>query len=327
MLSVVRTVMRRRREPLGSGDVRIDTHAHVHPPAYREALGDVAMPSMTLAGLEAAMERHEIDAAVISTGPPGASLGLGADGRDLARRANDGLAEIVAAQPRRFAAVATLPLPDLDAALAELDRAYDELSLDGVLLLTNVAGIYLGDAAWEGLFAALDERGAYVFVHPALPPHPPPLSHPVWMYEFPFETVRAVANLIYSGTLERHPSIRIQLAHLGGAAPFLAHRLASLADREPERAELAPAGALHYLARLYYDTGLTNNAPALAATREVTSVDHIVFGTDWPYAALPESGDPAPDLDVLGPERRSAVEFSNAAALVPRLLAALGSES
>jgi 6-methylsalicylate decarboxylase len=307
--------------------MRIDTHAHVHVPAYREALGDVPLPPMTLAGLEEAMERHEIDAAVISTGPPGAFRGRAADGRDLARRANDGLAEIVAAQPRRFAAVGTLPLPDVDGALQELERIYDELSLDGVLLLTNVAGRYLGDPAWEPVFTALAEREAYVFVHPGLPPHPLPLPHPVWMYEFPFETVRAVANLIYSGTLERHPSIRFQLAHLGGAAPFLAHRLASLADREPERTGQAPAGALAYLERLYYDTGLTNNVPALAATLEVTSVDHVVFGTDWPYAALPQRGDPAPDLDALGAERRSAVEFANAAALVPRLMAALGGEA
>jgi 6-methylsalicylate decarboxylase len=305
--------------------MRIDTHAHVHPPAYREALGDAPLPPMTLAGLQDAMERHEIDAAVISTGPPGAFLGSAADGRDLARRANDALAEIVRDQPRRFAAVGTLPLPDVNAALEELDRVFDELSLDGVLLLTNVGGTYLGDPAWEPLFAALDERGAYVFIHPGLPPHPLPLPHPVWMYEFPFETVRAVANLIYSGTLERHPRIRFQLAHLGGAAPFLAHRLASLADREPERAAQAPAGALAYLERLYYDTGLTNNAPALAATRAVTTLDHIVFGTDWPYAALPESGDPAPDLDVLGPAGRAAVEFANAAALVPRLTDALRS--
>ena len=305
--------------------MRLDTHAHVHPPAYRDALGDAPLPPMSLAGLQGAMERHEIDAAVISTGPPGAFLGSAADGRDLARRANDALAEIVRDQPRRFAAVATLPLPDVSAALEELDRVFDQLSLDGVLLLTNVAGTYLGDPAWEPLFAALDERGAYVFIHPALPPHPLPLPHPVWMYEFPFETVRAVTNLIYSGTLERHRRIRFQLAHLGGAAPFLAHRLASLADREPERAAQAPAGALAYLERMYYDTGLTNNAPALAATREVTSLDHIVFGTDWPYAALPDSGDPAPGLDVLGPAGRAAVEFANAAALVPRLTDAIGS--
>jgi predicted TIM-barrel fold metal-dependent hydrolase len=89
-------------------------------------------------------------------------------------------------------------LPDLDASLAELERSLDELKLDGVMLLTNVAGTYLGDPALEPLFQTLNERGAYVFVHPGFPPHKPPLSHPVWLYEFPFETVRAVANLIYS---------------------------------------------------------------------------------------------------------------------------------
>ena len=192
------------------------------------------------------------------------------------------------------------------------------------MLLSNVAGTYLGDPALEPLFADLEEREAYVFVHPGFPPHALPLRQPVWLYEFPFETVRAVANLIYSGTLERHPGIRWQLSHLGGAVPFLAHRIASLADREPEQAAPAPAGALAYLSRLYYDTGLANNAPALAATREVTTLDHIVFGTDWPYAALPVEGDdPAPGLDVLGTGGRSAVDAGNAAALVPRLTEAL----
>ncbi len=299
--------------------MRIDCHAHVLPPAYRAALGEMPIPPSTLEGLTAAMERHEIDAAVISTGPPGAFLGDRAEPADLARLANDGIAEIVRDQPRRFAGLATLPLPDLDAALAELERAYDELELDGVMLLSNVAGTYLGDPAWEPLMAALDARGAYVFLHPGFPPHALPLAHPVWLYEFTFETVRATANLIYSGTLERHPNIRLQLAHLGGASPFLAHRLASLADREPAAAGAAPAGALAYLERLYYDTGLANNMAALASTLEVTPLEHIVFGTDWPYAALPpEGGDPAPGLAGLG-ERRAPLEAANAAALVPRL--------
>lgn len=300
--------------------MRIDCHAHVHPPAYRAGLGDLPLPPTTLEGLERSMERHQIDAAVLSVGPPAAFLGDPAAAAGLARVANDGLAEIVRAQPQRFAAVATLPLPDVDAALDELRRAYDELALDGVLLLSNVAGTYLGDPALEPLMAALDDREAYVFVHPGFPPHALPLPHPVWLYEFPFDTVRAVANLTYSGVFERYPRIRWQLSHLGGAAPFLAHRLASLADREPEKAAAAPAGALAYLSRLYYDTGLANSVPGLVATQEVTGLDHIVFGTDWPYAALPpDGGDPAPDLDVLGAEGRAAVDAGNAAALVPRL--------
>ncbi|MFZ0089300.1 MAG: amidohydrolase family protein [Solirubrobacteraceae bacterium] len=304
--------------------MRIDCHAHVHPPAYRAALGDLPLPPTTLDGLRTAMERHEIDAAVVSVGPPGAFVGPDCDPEKLARLANDGIAEIARDHPQTFAGVATLPLPDVAAALEEIERVYDQLALDGVMLLSNVAGTYLGAPALEPLFAALDDRDAYVFVHPGFPPHPLALSHPVWLYEFPFETVRAVANLIYSGTLERYPRIRWQLSHLGGAAPFLAHRLASLADREPAQAEQAPAGALRYLRRLYYDTGLANNAPALAATREVTTLDHIVFGTDWPYAALPPGGgDPAPDLDVLGQPDRAAVDARNAAALVPRLAKAL----
>jgi predicted TIM-barrel fold metal-dependent hydrolase len=279
---------------------------------------------MTLEGLQAAMARYEIDAAVISVGPQAAFTGDVSRSRELAQLANDGVAQIVQAQPDRFAGLAALPLPDVDAALVELERCYDQLGLDGVMLLSNVAGIYLGDAALEPLFDALDEREAYVFIHPGFPPHALPLAHPVWLYEFPFETVRAVANMIYSGTLERHGRIRFQLSHLGGAAPFLAHRLASLADREPEQAAQAPAGALAYLRRLYYDTGLANNAPALAATREVTSLDHIVFGTDWPYASLPATtGDPAPGLSGLEPEERAAIDARNASALVPRLARAL----
>ncbi len=304
--------------------MRIDCHAHVHPPAYRAALGDPPLPPTTLDGLKAAMERHAIDAAVISTGPPGAFIGDAADPIELARLANDGIADVVRAEPGRFAGLATLPLPDAGAALAELERCYDELRLDGVMLLSNVAGTYLGDPALEPLLAALDEREAYVFVHPGFPPHPPPLAHPVWLYEFPFETVRAVANLIYSGALEGHPRIRWQLSHLGGAAPFLAHRLASLADREPDQAAAAPAGALAYLGRLFYDTGLANNLPAVTTTKELAGIERIVFGTDWPYAALPaDGGDPAPALDGLGDRDRAAVDFGNARALVPRLVSAV----
>lgn len=301
---------------------RIDCHAHVLPPEYRALLGDLPIPPGRLADYEDVMARYGIDAAVISTGPPGAFLGDVGRSRELARAANEGIGEIVRGAPDRFAGLATLPLPDLAAAHEELAYALDTLGLDGVMLLTNVAGTYLGDDALEPLLAELDRRGAYVFVHPGFPPHAPPLPHPVWLYELPFDTVRALANLIYSGAFERHGRIRWQIAHLGGAAPMLAHRLASLAAREPQLAARSPAGALEYLRRLFYDTGLADNGPALAATREVTSLDHVVFGTDWPYLALPDGDDPAPALATLEDERRG-VDVAHAAALVPRLTGAL----
>lgn len=307
---------------------RVDAHVHVTTPAYLAGLErrfggppPGAVPS-TLPELLATMDRFEIEAAVVSGGPPGVFLGDGAEAAALARAVNEELAALVQEQPRRIAALAYLPLPDADAALAELAHALDELALDGVFLLSNVAGIYPGDARWDALFEELERRRAYVFLHPAPPPGPPPLPHhPVWLYEFPFDTTRALVELIYSGTLERCPNLRLQVAHLGGAAPFLARRIASLAEREPALAERAPAGALAYLRRLYYDTGLSNTPIALASTLEVTPLEHVVFGSDWPYAALPPEGsDPAPELAALGDERRARIEGENAAALVPRLV-------
>jgi len=301
---------------------RIDAHVHLTPPEYRAVVSErlpLPLPPWSLEMTREFMDRHDIDAAVLSLAPPGVAFGDQGLADELARMVNEATAAVVRSDPARFGGLAVLPLPDVDCALAELAYALDVLELDGVTLLSNVAGTYLGDPAWDPLFGELERRGAYVLLHPTMPPHAPPLpQHPIWLYEFPFDTTRAVVNLIYSGTLERCPSVRIQVSHLGGTAAFLAHRIASLADREPAEAARAPAGALEYLRRLYYDTGLSANAVALASTLEVAEASHVVFGSDWPYAALPPEGDPAPGLDALGAERR-AVDAANIAALVPRL--------
>jgi predicted TIM-barrel fold metal-dependent hydrolase len=305
--------------------MRIDAHAHVTPQAYVDAVpapgGNLPkLPVVSSESLLDVMERYAIDATVISTGPPGAFFGDQARANEIARLANELIAGTVRESPDKFAGLAMLPLPDPDAAVAELTHALDMLALDGVLLLSHVAGTYLGDASWEPLYAELDRRGAYVFLHPTVPSVGVPLAHPAWLYEFPFDTTRALANLIYSGTFERYPNIRWQIAHLGGATPVLAHRIASLTEREPQKAEAAPAGALEYLSRLYYDTGLANHELPYRAAAMVAPTDHIVFGTDWPYLAMPdEPGDPAPGLGFLGAEERAALDAGNIGALVPRL--------
>ncbi len=306
---------------------RLDLHAHVIPDEYRSLLPPLPdgspfpLPPGTLEGLVEMMGRYEIEGAVISTGPPGATVDDPGLAQTMARTANELIAGIVSSDSARFAGLALLPLPDLDASITELRHALDILALDGVALFTNVAGIYLGDPRFDELYAELDRRSAYTFVHPVHGPYPPPLPQwPIWLHEFPFDTTRAIVNLIYSGTLERYPRIRFQMAHLGGTAPFLARRIASLAEREPSLAESAPAGTTAYLSRLYYDTGLSNNSIALASTLAAVDLERIVFGTDWPYAALPEGSDPAPDLGLDSPARER-VDALNAAALVPRLAA------
>ncbi len=303
--------------------MRIDSHAHVLPREYIEAVpqpgGNLPKPPIvTIEQLEEMMDRYAIDRAVVSVGPPGLFFGDQAQADELARLVNEQMAGVRQRDPGKFAALGMVPLPSVDAALSELAHLLDTLSLDGVILTTHVAGTYLGDETLEPLYAELDRRGAYVFVHPTIPVNGVALAHPAWLYEFPFDTVRALANLIYSGTLERYPNIRWQVAHLGGAAPFLAHRIASLTAREPQLAQRAPAGALAYLSRLYYDTGLADNEIAVSATRMVAPFDHLMYGSDWPYLAMPDApGDPAPGLAFLGDER-AALDGAHVGALVPR---------
>jgi predicted TIM-barrel fold metal-dependent hydrolase len=267
------------------------------------------------------MDAHEIDAAVVSMG--GA---LEARTAQAARTGNEELAELVRDAPSQFGALAVVPFEpqDPEAAVAEITYALDTLGLDGVALFSNHQGVYLGEPAWEPVFSELDRRGAYAFVHPAMasngvvfPQYPP------WLIEYPFDTTRVLTHLIYTGSLDRFANVRLQFAHLGGAAPFLAHRIQSLAVREPGKARQASATAIEYLARQYFDTGLSNNTVALASTLKVAPLRHVVFGSDWPYLAEPSRTDPSDDFELLDEDDRAAIDFENAVALVPRLVNAL----
>ena len=306
---------------------RIDCHAHFNPAEYdvqvAKTMGPTPISAWNTDQQLAMMARYDIDASVVSIPPPGVFMGDVAQAKDLARMVNEAGATLIRNYPSQFAALAALPLPNVDAALEELHYALDILHLDGIALFTHIGERYLGHPDWATLFDELNRRRTYVFVHPAIPTQGSPLKHlPPWLIEFPFETTRALTNLLYSGTLARCPDIKFQFAHMGGAVPFLAGRIASLVKRAPPAARIAeqvPAGPLEYLKTLYYDTGLSNNAPALQATLQVTTLDHIVFGLDWPYADLPTHGDPAPGLNYLGVTERAKIESANAAALVPRL--------
>ena len=133
-----------------------------------------------------------------------------------------------------------MPLPDVDAALDELEYAYDSLGFDGVVLYSSQGGRYLGDPSFDPLFEELERRKAVVFIHPTtLPPGADGLTIPFGVAEFTFDTTRAVANMLYSGTLERYTSIRYIVSHAGGAIPYLAWRIAG-ASYLPELRDRAP---------------------------------------------------------------------------------------
>ena len=279
----------------------IDVHHHILPPFYLDAMraagaGRTGVPPEVAAirfpawqpedSLEV-MDRHGIAAAVVSVSTPGVHFGDDAAARSLARRANEYAAGLVRAHPTRFGAFASLTLPDVDGALAELAYALDELHLNGVVLLASAGGRYLGDPGFDDLFVELDRRRAVVFLHPTTPPGAPLPGLdlvPVSTVEFVADTTRAIANLILSGTLERHPGVSIICAHAGGFAPYITDRLQAAWERDPANAERAPAGPLAYLRRLVYDTALSANPYTLPAVRALAGDDGVLLGTDFPFA-------------------------------------------
>jgi predicted TIM-barrel fold metal-dependent hydrolase len=235
------------------------------------------------------MDRLGIEKAVTSISSPGVYFGDKEFARGLARTCNEVSARIAKDHPRRFGGFACLPLPGVDSALRELEYALDVLSLDGAALLTNYGGEYLGSPCFEELFAELNRRKALVFVHPTDPPFPAPLGNgiPNFLMEVTFDTTRAVTNLVYSGTLERHPDVSMIFAHAGGVVPYIAWRLSLGSFVIKDALQKAPKGFLPYLRTIYYDTGLSASPFALKSLLELVDSSRVMLGTDFPFAPEP----------------------------------------
>jgi 6-methylsalicylate decarboxylase len=172
------------------------------------------------------MDANGIEVALTSLAQPGVQFGDPVKAAALARRCNEHAAELMARWPRRFGALATLPMFDMGEAVAAVDHAFDGLKHQGVCLFASYGEKFLGDPVFDPVMAALDARNAVVFVHPALHPSSRGLSlpWPGFMMEYLFDTTRAVVNLIFGGAIERFPRIRFVLAHAGGLVPYFAWR-------------------------------------------------------------------------------------------------------
>ena len=329
----------------------IDVHHHVIPPEVRARLanhgvtevGGVPVPRWDEARELEVLDRHRITTTVVSLSDTGQAAAEAKLVRLIAREANEFYAGLVTRYPRRFGAFATLPLPDVEAALTELEYALDVLRLDGVMLLSNHAGRYPGDDAFNPVLAELDRRSAAVFLHPATPPGSPTPELPTFLLDYVFETTRAVASLLRSGALERYTNIRLVLAHAGGTIPYLAGRLAL--GEAPIRARgvitrlagtpvgEAVAGALadavldrnerrvdEALGDLYYDTALSTATPALRTLDAIAGPERIVFGSDYPYAPEPLIGRTTRGVAAHWHDRAlSRITQRNALDLFPRL--------
>jgi predicted TIM-barrel fold metal-dependent hydrolase len=292
----------------------IDVHAHYLPNLYRAALlehgheqpdGFPVIPAWSADEHVAAMDRLGIATSLLSISSPGVHLSDEAGTRDLCRAVNEEGRRAVVDHPGRFGLFASLPLPDVDAAVREIEHCSSTLAVDGFAVLTNVGGTYLGDPSLEPIFAELDRRQARLFVHPTSPPcwEHTSLGRPRPMLEFLFDTTRTVVDLVLAGTIARHPNIELVVPHAGATLPMIADRVSVfslLLDVDPAVDVLADLGRLHYDLAGY---PLPRQLDALLA---LTTLDHLHYGSDYPFtpefaveasrARLAEAGEPPGSL-------------------------------
>jgi predicted TIM-barrel fold metal-dependent hydrolase len=309
---------------------RIDVHQHVVPPFYAQALashgGDPSgsvTPDWSPERALDFMDSQQIATGILSVSTPSVVGWAQSERRQMARRINEYTADLVAGQPGRFGSFATLPLPDVGGAVEELGHALDTLHADGVVLMASYAGKYLGDPAFEPLWAELDRRHAVVFEHPGDTPGQPPLPPAAGvappMIDFPFETTRTGVQLVLNGVLDRYPQVRVILSHAGGFLPYASLRFAELA-RVFQHDAPSPDAILASFRSFYFDTALSAG-PTLPTLKAFAGPGHILFGTDSPYDhGVSAAFTAALDADnSLTADDQAAISHRNAQALFPRL--------
>jgi predicted TIM-barrel fold metal-dependent hydrolase len=303
---------------------RVDTHHHVVPPDYAAWLrrqgntaGGLPIPDWSAEAALALMDARGVETAILSVSTPGVHLGNDAEARALARDVNEYAAAMARSHPARFGFFATLCLPDVRGSLCELEHAFGALGADGVVLLANHRSIYLGDKSFDPLFEELNRRKAVVFVHPSLVPGLEPLPGvPTFVVDFLLDTTRAAILLSRSGTLDRYPDLKIILAHAGGIVPYAAYRMSAAASSSGN-----PFDGIARLKRFYFDTALSASPTALPSLLAFAEPDHVLFGSDFPYAPAPVVGafTGMYEAFAMTESQRRSIDRGAAEQLLPRL--------
>lgn len=226
-----------------------------------------------------------VDVQVLSTVPVMFSYwAKPANGTEVARFLNDGIAEVVAEFPLRFVGLGTVPLQDASRAIKELERC-KQIGLVGVQIGTNVNQLNLSEPQFFDFFAACEKLGMAVFVHPweMMGEKDMQKYWLPWLVGMPAETSRAVCSLIFSGVLERLPDLRICFAHGGGSFPATIGRIEHGFNVRPD---LCAVDNRHnprkYLNQIYFDS-LVHDKAALDYLINLAGAEKVALGTDYPF--------------------------------------------
>jgi predicted TIM-barrel fold metal-dependent hydrolase len=301
---------------------RIDTHHHFTVP---KLIAESTAKGITQTGLQDWTPQKSIDqmdkggvaTSIISISDPGVWFGDNAAARSLARECNDYAAKMIKDYPGRFGLFATLPLPDVDGALREIEYAFDTLKADGACVLSSYGGKYLGNPTFAPVMDELNRRKVVAFCHPfcaACGTQTVLSDGQNRGVEFVFDTTRTIVSLLSTGTVTRCPDIRFIWSHGGGTVPYITTRIAGAAQQ-------LPRGLIYELQKFYYDTAQAFSPYTLPSFNKLVPASHILFGTDFPLGGgsmtavskgLIENGGFS-ESELRGIDRENALE------LLPRL--------
>jgi aminocarboxymuconate-semialdehyde decarboxylase len=238
------------------------------------------------------MDRKGIDISLLSVTPVVFFYWLSADaGLAACRVMNDGIARMAAARPDRLRGMATLPMQNTDAAIAELERVVREHGFRSVELGCRVQGQLLSDEKFRPVLKRASELGVFIFTHPYIAGDLPAdlgcyyLGNTVAM---PFDTALMAAHLMFSGALDELKTLKIVLSHGGGYIPYQIGRLAHGHKMRAGTRRDSKTSPADLLRRFYFDA-LTHDAQAARYLIDKVGADRVVIGTDHPFDMGPEN--------------------------------------
>ncbi|MCS7369064.1 MAG: amidohydrolase [archaeon GBS-70-058] len=289
--------------------MNIDVHSHFYPSQYIEELkrgggyayiefneygsmiikyeGDynvVVKPHIDVLERIKVMDKYGIDMQILTLTTPGVEREPVDRGVKLAKIVNDSFSEIVERYPDRFRALAILPLQSPDIAVEEFRRAILDLGLNGAIIFSNINGKPLDSKDFWPLYSEAEKLGFPLFIHPTSPVNLKFMEdyRIVPMFGFPVDTSLAVLRLILSGVIEKFPSLKIVVAHLGGVLPYIIGRIDTCVQAYPEAKKVIGKPASAYLKNMYFDSICYNN-DILRFSCDFLGADKIMLGTDFPH--------------------------------------------
>jgi predicted TIM-barrel fold metal-dependent hydrolase len=290
--------------------MKIDIFPHILPIKYKEALYKMAPPGFyiqdvietlpTLFDLEhrfRIMDKFEGLMQVLTlSAPPIEQIGDSRKAVDLAKLANDEMAELVLKYPDRFAAaVAALPMIDMEATLKEIDRSINDLKFRGIQINTPINNKPLDSPEFLPLYEKMSQYNLPIWIHPVREADfadyrtEKRSKYMIFhVFGWPYETAATMTRLVFSGVLEKYPNLKLITHHCGSMIPYLEQRIIGAYDhaevlRGAKYKQGLTKSPIEYFKMFYNDTAIYGSTPGLMCAYAFCGADHLLFATDFPY--------------------------------------------